>query len=109
MADVNARNESGGTPLHDAALGGQAAVVELLLSRGAGLNAPDSSTGATPLFNAASWGRDEVVEVLLAKGADPTLKNKAGQTALAAAEENRHVEIASKLRRAMAASTPARP
>ena len=41
-ADVNARNETGGTPLHDAALGGQAAVVELLLGRGAGLNVPDT-------------------------------------------------------------------
>ena len=42
---------------HDAALGGNRAVVQLLLDHGAEVNARDEESGATPLYYAASWGR----------------------------------------------------
>jgi ankyrin repeat protein len=74
--------------LHDAALAGQAAVVELLLDRGASIDAPDTEAGATPLHYAASWNRRPTVELLLKRGADATLRNKAGKTALDLARDN---------------------
>ena len=71
---------------------------ELLLERGAEIDARDEDSGATPLYNAASWGKLDVVKLLIDKGADVTARNKAGKTPLAAAEENGFKEVASALR-----------
>ena len=57
------------TPLHHAAFHGHTAVVELLLARGAQVDAHGSSS-ATPLHRAAAQGHTTVVKVLLAHGAD---------------------------------------
>lgn len=70
-ADVNARDEAGFTPLHDAALAGNAAAVRMLLDHGADINLGDKENGATALYMAATMGREEVVTLLLDKGADP--------------------------------------
>jgi ankyrin repeat protein len=83
-ADVHARNEYGSTPLHEAARGGNwepglhgfrvpgdhAAVAQLLIERGAAVDAP-SITG-TPLSNAIRSRAPELERLLLAAGADPT-------------------------------------
>jgi cytohesin len=68
-ANVNARDKSGATPLHQAALKGNLAFVTLLLQHGADVNARDGD-GATPLHNAALSGHREVAALLLDKGAD---------------------------------------
>jgi ankyrin repeat protein len=60
---------TGKRPLHQAAAYGQAAIVRLLLARGADSNAPDKQ-GATPLNLAADAGKPEVVTLLLEGGAD---------------------------------------
>lgn len=60
---------TGKRPLHQAAMYGQAAIVRLLLARGADPNAPDRQ-GATPLNLAAYWGKPEVVKLLLDGAAD---------------------------------------
>ncbi len=70
-ADVNGRDASGFTPLHDAALAGNLATVRVLLENGADVNAGARDSGATPLYMAATMGREEVVSLLLEKGADP--------------------------------------
>ena len=70
-ANINARDEAGFTPLHDAALAGNAGAVRLLLEHGADINAADKDSGATALYMAATMGREEVVTLLLEKGADP--------------------------------------
>jgi ankyrin repeat protein len=92
------QNSAGATPLHDAALAGQKAVAELLIEKGAPVNARDRESGATPLHHAASWGRVEVVQLLLDHGADPTIRNKNGATPLQLAIENNQPEAAALLK-----------
>jgi hypothetical protein len=60
-------------------------VVELLLARGANVNAKDGYD-STPLHLAAGGGHKEVVELLLAKGANVNAKDRRGQTPLDLAE-----------------------
>jgi ankyrin repeat protein len=68
-ADREAReNESGSTPLYDAASMGRLEVVKLLITRGADVNAANKS-GATPLHAAATNGFDQVAAALRAHGA----------------------------------------
>jgi ankyrin repeat protein len=73
-ADVNARNEDGVTPLHQAARWGTEAhqeMCELLLSRGADINCidRDGSSGVTPLQAVRQTGNQKMAEFLLARGA----------------------------------------
>ena len=64
-----------------AAFYGRKEIVELLLSKGADVNAKDSK-GETALMVAAFYGRKETVELLLSKGADVNAKDNEGKTAL---------------------------
>ena len=52
-ADVNAKNDDGGTPLHIAADWGRKEIVELLIAKGADVNMKDRK-GRTPL-DLANW------------------------------------------------------
>jgi len=74
-------------------LAGQRAVAEILIAKGADVNAVDTESGSTPLHHAAGWGRKEVVELLLTKKADPNRRNKAGQTPLDLAISNNQTEV----------------
>lgn len=80
-AEVNSRNVRGQTPLHLAALTGNADAAAELLSRSAEVDARDCR-GRTPLYGAAMCGQPAVVEVLLQHGADPTLASDDGRTPL---------------------------
>ncbi len=60
--------DHGLTPLHWAAMAGQAEMAALLLDRGAAVDAPDE-TGMTPLHKAAAFGRLAAARVLVARGA----------------------------------------
>ena len=81
-ANLNARLEHGGIPLHYAAAFSQPAAVAALLAAGADPNARDG-VEQTPLHWAAWRNRNpSVVRVLLDAGADPALKHKKGRTAL---------------------------
>ena len=85
-ADVNGRNSSkavkllsGGTPLqwtslHYAAYYGHLEIAEILISRGADLDADDPYY-STPLYLAAEEGHPEVVEFLISKGAKVNVKS----------------------------------
>jgi ankyrin repeat protein len=82
-ADVNAKDESGLTPLLWASQGlmGQASV-ETLLAAGADANARDAH-GRTPLFLVAeSGGGQNAIKSLLAHKADPNLVDEDGWTPL---------------------------
>jgi uncharacterized protein len=62
-ADVNARQEGGGTPLHSAAFHGDRALADLLLEHGADPDAR-SDDGKTPADVAAEKGHDELAALL---------------------------------------------
>jgi len=62
-ADINETTTAGSTPLHKAAMVGNAALVRLLLARGAKVN-PRNSGGQTPLAHALFKRHDEVVVLL---------------------------------------------
>ena len=74
---------------------GHKEVVELLIAKGADVNAKDMF-GKTPLHHAAGYGRKEIVELLIAKGADVNAKGKYGITPLDLADNK---EIAALLRK----------
>jgi ankyrin repeat protein len=56
---INMRDELGATPLHHATFGGHRQVAQLLVKRGADINAPDSQFGATP----AGWAIEYLREL----------------------------------------------
>ena len=82
-ADVN---KPGWTPLHYAASGGHAEIVQLLLDHAAYIDA-QSPNQTTPLMMAAMYGNTPTVTALLDAGADASLRNQKGMTALDFARE----------------------
>ncbi|MCC6003743.1 MAG: ankyrin repeat domain-containing protein [Thermofilum sp.] len=91
---VNARNALGQTPLHRAASSGRADIAEMLIKRGADVNAREGWLAQTPLHWAAINGHADVVKLLLENGADPSIKDKNGKTALDVAREGGHADVA---------------
>lgn len=69
------------TPLHAHAKLGRAEQCKQLLEAKASVDAKDES-GSTPLLLAVESCHSEVMRLLLSANADPTIANKAGQTAL---------------------------
>ena len=82
-ADVNAKNQRGQTPLHEAAMIGRADVAELLVDNGADINAEDNA-GWTPLHAAAANSRwtAAVVQFLISEGAYIHAESHDGATPL---------------------------
>jgi ankyrin repeat protein len=93
---VNAQDEYGKTPLHQAARNGQQAVTTLLLEKGAEVNAQDKD-GATPLHQAANNGHQAVVALLLEKGTEVNLQGQYGKTPLHLAASEGHQEVVTLL------------
>lgn len=76
------RDSSGGTALHAAMFQKNIQIVEMLIDYGLDVNAIGPKNGYTPLHDAV-WGNNPAAaKLLLEKGADPTIKNKEGQTPL---------------------------
>jgi hypothetical protein len=97
VAHGAAVQKDGWSPLHYAATGGSAAIVKLLLSKGAKLEAR-SPNGSTPLMLAARYGNEEAVDALLAAGGDRTLKNDLGMDASAFAASAGREKLAARLK-----------
>jgi uncharacterized protein len=91
---LNAWGPMGLTPLHWATLAGQARTAELLIERGANVNARAQDDGRTPLFVAAALGDQELVGLLLTHGANPGLRTKYGLTPYTVAEAAGHSAVA---------------
>jgi len=68
-------------------------LVELLIARGADVNAASGSRSSTPLNAAALTGNKPMVEILIAKGADVSGKRLSGRTPLYSAAEQGHTEV----------------
>ena len=88
-ANVNARTESGSTPLAIAAAWNEnPAVVRTLLDAGADLEARDE-IGWTPLIGAARWNANSAVaRTLLDAGADGAARDGGGRTAFDYVSDN---------------------
>ena len=82
-----ARDVSGSTPLHWAALHDAPASIQALLAAGADVMVRDEH-GLTPLHWAVRDGAAENIQALLAAGADAKAKDKDGETPWALAQEN---------------------
>jgi ankyrin repeat protein len=99
-ADVNAKDEYGGTALMWAAGKGHTEMVNALIDAGADVNAKMKG-GWTALMFAAEEGYTGIVEILIGKGADVNVKGTfTGLTALMLAAEEGHTEIVDLLKQA---------
>jgi ankyrin repeat protein len=74
-----ARDASGSTPLHQAVVAGSVAIAELLLSRGADVNAVNAQL-YTPLHEAIRSGKVDMAKLLIEKGADVHHNKNAAQS-----------------------------
>jgi ankyrin repeat protein len=70
-ADVNAPTTRGLTPLHQAAMSGDSALIKTLITAGASLTANAYGDGGTPLVMALFWGRDQSRQNLSGHGIYP--------------------------------------
>ena len=92
------KNDDGWTPLHKAAYEGYREIVELLIAKGADVNAK-TKYGTTPLHTASDSGYKEIAELLIAKGADVNAQGITGGTPLDSAVGEDHTETADLLRK----------
>lgn len=99
MGDVNARSrQAGQTALMLAVSHGRVAMVKLLLSSGADVNAQDRE-GSTALMCACEHGHTHITRLLLeTQQCDMSLTDKNGHTALAVAEGASHQDIVDLLK-----------
>jgi len=95
--NVNAKyGFDGNTPLQRAAQNNNKDMVEMLIAKGADVNAKDKD-GNTPLQRAAQHNRKDVAELLIAKGADVNAKDKDGNTPLQRAAQHNRKDVAELL------------
>lgn len=77
--DINARDEEGNTPLHEAVLMGKTSAVAFLAEKGADVNTKNTE-GLSPLSVAMRHRYRAIVQLLLDHGADPNSTDRDGQT-----------------------------
>lgn len=99
-------NKTGWAPLHYAASNGHLALMALLLENSAYIDA-ESPNGTTPLMMAAMYGTPEAVKLLIDEGADPQLKNQQGLTALQFAQRANRPDAAGLIATAIRRQRPA--
>ena len=92
-ADVHAVDEYGLTPLHLAAIFGNASSVSALLAKGADVFAQEYSLSAQPIHGAAYCGSLEVANLLLARGVSVDPLTTHGWTPLIAVAANGHIQV----------------
>jgi ankyrin repeat protein len=92
--DVNAQDNRGRTPLHNATVRGRVGIVSLLLESGADMfsNWQDND-GWSPLHVAAFEGHVELACFLLNLGIDATAQTSDGMTPLEMALQREHEQI----------------
>lgn len=96
MNDINEGDDHGFSPLHWACFAGRKSIVDMLLNRGALINAANMGDD-TALHLAASHGNLDCVLLLLRNNADVNAVNEHGNTPLHYACFWNHLEIAESL------------
>jgi ankyrin repeat protein len=96
-ADVNARDLSGYTALHQACFDGLLDMVRLLVDSKADIESKDNR-GVTPLLAAVIPGHVSIVRFLLERGANPNAKTDGNMTPLQLARKRGHAEVEKLLR-----------
>lgn len=96
--NVPAANPTKVMPLHSAVARNDFAICQLLLENGADVNAQQTQ-GVTPLMSAAHLGNLAIAQLLVENGADISLAMEDGKTALDFAEQDKHAEIATYLKK----------
>ena len=97
-ANIDVRNYKGKTALHCAAKAGFLKVINLLIAKGATVDAADNS-GETPLFEAIrstiknGEKQRAALEALLVNGANLNVKNQKGLTSLQVAQRMRRADV----------------
>lgn len=79
---INAKDDSGRTPLHIAARHGRLGVVQLLVSNGADKNVMGGDGIGTPMHEAATYGHTAVAAYLMSMGVDVDVRGAGGETPL---------------------------
>ena len=94
-ADPNMKDSNGKSPISEAAMMGDVALVQVLIKHGADVNGRGGiSTGATALESAIFYHQTDVVNILLANGADPNLQDTTtGMTALDIAKRRGYSDV----------------
>lgn len=92
-APLDTRQHLGHTLLHEAAVGGDAELIRLLVARGLDVNAVEDHFHDTPLEYAVGDDKREAVAALLEAGADVNHQDVSGRTFLHSAVFGKHVNI----------------
>ncbi|MGB2863329.1 MAG: ankyrin repeat domain-containing protein, partial [Sedimentisphaerales bacterium] len=95
--DVSRRTPNGTTPLDRAVVAGLKDIAELLIAKGADVNAKDNWDW-TPLHSAV-YGNKDIVELLISEGANVNARDGASRTPLWYAKDKGNTEIVELLRK----------
>lgn len=98
-ANLDAKDEAGGSALHYTAARGYVDVAELLIELGADVDI-ENRQGMTPLLKAAANGQFDIVQLLLSRNADTNHNDYTGRSALMWAQRNGRTIIVRLLRQA---------
>merc|ERR1712227_251221 len=75
---INAKDNAGCTPLHNAVIRGHYDMIDVLMENGADINTTDK-LGMTPLMEAVFWDKVDIVELLLSSNPDMQPKDTQGR------------------------------
>lgn len=96
-ADISATDKLGRTALHFAAsIGTNLELIELLVNKGAQVNA-QSTGGETPLMKAIAFDNADAAKLLLEHGADAEIENSMNRNSYSFAKASKNPEILAAL------------
>ncbi|CAE8681824.1 unnamed protein product [Polarella glacialis] len=105
-ADVNTTSNMGLQPIHNAAIMGHSAAVELLVRHKADVNARHRFAGSTPLHFAAEMGHHQLVRSLCELGADVEAEKRHGGTAIHVSADTNNAAVTRALIEAPCGADP---